>query len=313
MLLAGVFSLLLFVMLLSVVAYVGHRYYARPGRIMEQVGSPTLAFDLPARSDTAGPGGAIIRTLRTIGEKVPVSPQEASMARRYLIAAGFRSETALVTYYGLKVVLGVVLVVLAILIRESVSSMAVLKIPFICGAALAGFFGPNLVLERLVGRRQERLRFSLPDALDMMVVSVEAGLGLDQAMQAVSRELVLAHKDLCEELGLVTLEMRAGKRRADALRNLAARTGQQDIRQLVAILIQADRFGTSMAESLRTHSDFLRVRRRQEAEERANKIGVKLVFPIFFCILPSMFIVAGGPAVLQVLKFLLPMLRHAAV
>jgi tight adherence protein C len=135
-------------------------------------------------------------------------------------------------------------------------------------------------------------------------------LGLDQAIQHVSRELAPTHKEVAEDLGLVTLEMRAGKRRADALRNLADRTDEPEIRKLVAILIQNDRFGTSMAESLRTHSDFMRVRRRQDAEERAGKVGVKLVFPIFFFILPSMLIVAAGPGLLQVFKNLFPMMRN---
>jgi tight adherence protein C len=144
----------------------------------------------------------------------------------------------------------------------------------------------------------------------MMVVAVEAGLGLDQAIQHVAREIQISHKELSEELSLVTLEMRAGKRRAEALRNLSERTGEPELQKLIAILIQTDRFGTSMGESLRSHSDFLRVRRRQEAEERANKVGVKLVFPIFFFILPSMLVVAAGPGLLQVFKFLFPMMRN---
>ncbi len=143
-----------------------------------------------------------------------------------------------------------------------------------------------------------------------MVVSVEAGLGLDQAIRSVSEQLKTAHKEICEELGLVTLEMRAGKRRSDALKNLADRTGEAELRKLVAILIQADRFGTSIADSLRTHSDFMRVRRRQDAEERAAKVGVKLVFPIFFFILPSMLVVAAGPGLLQIFKYLFPLMRN---
>jgi tight adherence protein C len=311
--LAGLLTLVLFVVIGSTVGYYGYRLYARPGRIMEQVGpAAALAFD-PALEQGAPPAAFVIRIIRQIGEKVPISPQDASIARRYLVAAGFRSATALITYYGLKVLLCGAMVLVALMVQNSVASMVVLRIPFIAGAALAGYFGPNLVLDRLVGRRQDRLRYALPDALDLMVVSVEAGLGLDQAIQSVSRELGITHKELCDELALVTLEMRAGKRRADALRNLADRTGQAEIRQLVAVLIQTDRFGTSMAESLRAHSDFLRVRRRQEAEERANKIGVKLVFPIFFCILPTIFVVAGGPAILQIFRTLLPMLRQTSM
>jgi tight adherence protein C len=160
-----------------------------------------------------------------------------------------------------------------------------------------------------VKKRQLQLRMSLPDALDMMVVAVEAGLGLDQALQYVSREIGESHPDLSDDLSLVTLEMRAGKRRSDALKNLAERTGEPELRKLVAILVQTDRFGTSMGESLRTHSDFMRMRRRQDAEERAAKVGVKLVFPIFLFILPSMMVVAAGPALLKVFRDLFPMMQ----
>jgi len=141
-------------------------------------------------------------------------------------------------------------------------------------------------------------------------VAVEAGLGLDQALQYVSREIETGHPELADELQLVGLEMRAGKRRTEALRNLATRTGENELRKLVAILTQSDRFGTSMGESLRTHSDFMRLRRRQEAEERAAKIGVKLVFPIFLFILPSMMLVAAGPALLQIFQELFPMMSN---
>ena len=308
---AVVTSLLLFLAILGAVWYYGYRQYIRPANIIEQVGASALSAE-PEHCDTATTSAPafLIRTIRQVGEKVPISPQDASMTRRYLIAAGYRSETALVTYYGIKVILAAALLITASLFQAYVTWVPILRIVLIAGAGLAGYFGPNLVLEHLVGRRQEKLRFALPDALDLMVVAVEAGVALDQAMQNVARELAITHQELCDEFALVTLEMRAGKRRAEALRNLADRTGQAEIRQLVAVLVQTDRFGTSMADSLRAHSDFLRVQRRQEAEERANKVGVKLVFPIFFCILPSMFIVAGGAAVLQVIKQLIPMMKN---
>jgi tight adherence protein C len=143
-----------------------------------------------------------------------------------------------------------------------------------------------------------------------MVVSVEAGLALDQAIQYVSREVAITHPDISDEFQLVNLEIRAGKRRIDALRNLAERTGEPELRKLVAILVQTDRFGTSVADSLRTHSEYMRVRRRQEAEERAAKVGVKLVFPIFFLILPSILVVAAGPGLLQVFKYLFPLMKQ---
>jgi tight adherence protein C len=185
-----------------------------------------------------------------------------------------------------------------------------LKLLLMISGCAAGWIMPRFFLEKRVTRRQEILRLSLPDALDLMVVSVEAGLGLDQAIQHVGRELQVSHPQLSEELMLVMLEMRAGKRRSDALRNFAERTGETEIRKLVAILIQNDRFGTSMGDSLRTHSDYMRIARRQEAEERAGKVGVKLVFPIFFFILPSMLIVAAGPGILQIFKYLFPMMKH---
>jgi tight adherence protein C len=186
-------------------------------------------------------------------------------------------------------------------------SMTVLLVVFGCAA---GWVFPKSFLARKVKARQETLRLSLPDALDLLVVSVEAGLGLDQAIQHVARELQVSHPQLSEELSLVMLEMRAGKRRQDALRNFGERTGEGEIKKLVAILVQNDRFGTSMGESLRTHSDFMRTRRKQDAEERAAKVGVKLVFPIFFFILPSMLIVAAGPGILQIFKYLFPMMKH---
>jgi len=227
------------------------------------------------------------------------------------MAAGYRSEAALYTYYGFKVLLAAAFAVIAFLLRSQVTSVSTLAMALVVGAGFLGYFLPTFVLERMVAARQERLRNGLPDALDLLVVSVEVGLGLDQALQNVAQEIGIAHKDLAEEISLVALEVRAGKRRQDALRNLADRTGEREIRNLVAALVQTDRFGTSLAESLRTHADFMRIQRRQEAEERANKVGVKLVFPIFFCILPSMFIITGGPAMIQIFKNLLPLVRQS--
>lgn len=211
--------------------------------------------------------------------------------------------------YGIKLILAVALAILSIVFRDRVTVNPVLRIVFPIAATFGGYWIPGFLVERKVSKRQEKLRLALPDALDLMVVSVEAGLGLDQALQNVGRELAMAHPELSEELSLVTLEMRAGKRRAEALRNLAERTGEAELRKLTAILIQSDRFGTSMAEGLRTHSEFMRVRRRQEAEERAAKVGVKLVFPIFFFILPSILVVAAGPGILQVFKYLFPLMN----
>ncbi len=247
--------------------------------------------------------------VQAIGRLAPISPQDAQTTRRDLTAAGHRAESAVTIFYGIKVILAAAFAILSIVFRESITVNPVLRIVLPIAATAAGYCLPGFLLQRQVSKRHERLRLALPDGLDLMVVSVEAGLGLDQALQNVGRELAAAHPDLSDELGLVTLEMRAGKRRAEALRNLALRTGEPEMRKLTAILIQSDRFGTSMAEALRTHSEFMRTRRRQDAEERAAKVGVKLVFPIFFFILPSILIVAAGPGILQVFKYLFPMMK----
>jgi tight adherence protein C len=250
-----------------------------------------------------------VRLIQQLGAKVPVSPADVATTRRFLIAAGYRDESAVPIYYGIKCIAALLFLAGAYLFREYLPFASVLRMMFVIGAGFAGFALPNLVLDRLVSKRQEELKFALPDALDLMVVCVEAGLGLDQAILKISEELHVTHKEIAEEFGLVTLEMQAGKSRSDSLRNLAERTGEAELRKLIAILIQTDRFGTSMGESLRTHSDFLRVRRQQEAEERANKVGVKLVFPIFFCIMPAMMLVTAGPGLLQIIKQLFPMMK----
>jgi tight adherence protein C len=302
-------SLLLFFVLLLAIGYFGYRRIARPGKVYEQLGGEAT-FATPAFSEAVAHDGMIVRIIQELGEKVPIDPADASLLRRDLMAAGYRSENALFYYQAGRVIAIVVLVVLALIIRGYITSNGILAIVIPVAAGFLGFFAPSLYLDHLVSSRHERIRMSLPDALDLMVVSVEAGLGLDQAIQYVAKELIITHPDVSDEFQLVNLEIRAGKRRVEALRNLAERTGEPELRKLVAILIQTDRFGTSIAESLRTHSDFMRVRRRQEAEERANKVGVKLVFPIFFFILPSMLVVSAGPGLLQVFKYLFPLMKN---
>jgi tight adherence protein C len=303
-------SMAMFLMLMAGITLYGYKRYAKPARIYEQLGSPVTNQASVLEANSENDEGMVVRFLHQIGEKVPVSPADATLLRRDLIMAGYRTDGAVTIFFGIKIVLGVALLLLALLGRDYMVANSVLRVVLVIAGGFVGFSGPNFFLDRMITKRQERLRLSLPDALDLMVVSVEAGLGLDQAMQHVARELQFSHREVSEELALVTLEMRAGKRRSEALKNLGDRTGEAEINKLIAILIQNDRFGTSMAESLRSHSDFMRVRRRQEAEERAAKVGVKLVFPIFFFILPSMLVVAAGPGLLQVFKNLFPMMRN---
>src|SRR5260370_489108 len=307
---AIIISFALFVLLSSAILAYGYRRYYRPARVYEQLGGPAVPANptMDKRSDEEP--GLFVKVIEEVGKQIPVSPQDAMACRRELMAAGYRSEAAVPVMYGIKIIVCAFLLLIAFVFKNDITINPILRIVIVVAAGLLGYFGPGLYLERMVDRRREELRLSLPDALDLMVVSVEAGLGLDQAIQYVGRELTITHPILCEELQLLNLEIRAGKRRAEALRNLADRTGETEIRKLVAILIQTDKFGTSMSDSLRTHSDFMRVRRRQEAQERACKVGVKLVFPIFFFILPAMLLLAARPGLFQVFKYLFPMMRN---
>jgi tight adherence protein C len=307
----AVFAICAFLMLMVILSWVGYRLIYKPGKFMRQLGRPVItnaaqrAIDDGAEAEPS----AVVTFLHGLGSRVPSSEEEVATLKADLIRAGFRSENALPVFYGLRIMVTLLMLFLCIMMEAKMPPNPVMKLGLMASGIGAGWVLPRFFLEKKVAKRQETLRLSLPDALDLLVVSIEAGLGLDQAIQHVARELAASHPELSDEMSLVTLEMRHGKRRMEALRNFAERTGEAEFRKLVAILIQNDRFGTSMGESLRTHSDFLRVRRRQEAEERAGKVGVKLVFPIFFFILPSMLVVAAGPGLLQVFKYLFPMMK----
>jgi tight adherence protein C len=303
-----------FLMLLILISGVGYRVFYKPGKFLKQLGGPVITDSARRTVIQANPeggkGSGVTDLLKRLGSKVPSSDAEIANLRTDLMQAGYRSETAAPIFFGLRITAAFVMFILSFLLQSKLPPNPALKLAMMGFGVCAGWILPRFVLEKKTAKRQETLKLSLPDALDMMVVSVEAGLGLDQTIQHIARELQFAHPELADELSLVVLEMRAGKRRADALRNLAERTGEPEIGKLVAILIQNDRFGTSMGESLRTHSDHMRVKRRQEAEERAGKVGVKLVFPIFFFILPSMMVVAAGPGLLQVFKYLFPLMKQ---
>jgi tight adherence protein C len=303
-------SIFLFSMLMAGITVYGYRRYAKPARIYAQLGKPVTEMLPPLIQDgTAPKASGLAQLLQQIGAYVPISPGDASTTKHSLMMAGYRAENAVTAFYGVKVAASVVLVLLVLALRKFLPPEPQKFIMLLVAGGGLGYFLPGFLLEKQVTARQTRLRMSLPDALDLMVISVEAGLGLDQAILHVSKELHLAHPELSNEWSLVNLEMRAGKRRTDALRNLAERTGEPELKKLIAMLVQNDRFGTGLAESLRAHSDFMRTKRKQDAEERAGKVGVKLVFPIFFFILPAMMIVTAGPAILQLFKELFPMMR----
>ena len=304
------FSICAFLMLMVILSWVGYRLVYKPGKFLRQLGNPVITNDSRIIEEGTEPeASTLVTILHQIGSRVPSSDAEVATLKADLIRGGFRGENALAVFYGVRILSTLGMLVLCLMMESRMPPNPVMKLGLMASGICAGWILPRFFLEKKVAKRQETLRLSLPDALDLLVVSIEAGLGLDQAIQHVARELYASHPALSDEMQLVTLEMRAGKRRSEALRNFAERTGEAEFRKLVAILIQNDRFGTSMGESLRTHSDFLRTRRRQEAEERAGKVGVKLVFPIFFFILPSMLVVAAGPGILQIFKYLFPMMK----
>jgi len=225
--------------------------------------------------------------------------------RLRLVQAGYRRDEALTIFFGIRVMfaLGLFFLFSTSIVFERPNLLLAL------GGLGVGYILPGMLLARMAKRRAHRIRLALADALDLLVVSVEAGLGLDQAMTRVGEELAFAYPELSSELKLINLELRAGKPRAEALRNLADRTGVDDLSALVTMLIQTDKFGTSVAQSLRVYSETLRTKRRQRAEEAAAKTGVKMVFPLVLCIFPSIWVVTIGPAAIKFVTVLFPMVE----
>ncbi len=299
-------TLLLFVTVAAVMTFLGSKFWARPKAAIDRVTrSSAEAANIPAH-----PSLVFHDLVKRLGTLLPQSPKDVTVMQRRLIRAGFRSPGALKMLYGSKVALGVLLPLATALAVVGMNLDSDRKLLVIALAAAAGLFGPNEYVRMAAKRRQKQIRRGLPNTLDLLVVCVESGLGLDQAIMQVAKELEHAHPEISQEFSMVNLELKAGKRRAEALRNLADRTAVDELKKLVAVLIQADRFGTGVAQSLRGHSEYMRVQARQAAEEKAAKLGVKLVFPIFFCILPSLFVVTVGPVMVRISRELLPMMRN---
>jgi tight adherence protein C len=293
----------LFVFILVAIAWFGYAFFVRPTsliRRLEKITSEDPTED-PETVVTSG-GWTVVSSLQWLGERLPLSPEESSFTRKELAAAGFRNDNAVSVFMGVRIAGIVVLAVPVFIFRHKIVPNNMLGFVMVGLAAVAGYFLVGFLLDKVVDARRDKLKLSLPDALDLLVVCVEAGQGIDQAIRVVSRELQQTHKDLSEELALASLEMRAGTTRSEALVHMAERTGESEMKKLVSVLVQTDRFGTSVGEALRTHGEYLRVRRTQDAEERAGKVGVKLIFPIFFCIMPSIIVVSAGPGVLMLVR-----------
>jgi tight adherence protein C len=285
-------------LLITAVAYMilGKRTVTIDDRLREAVGM--TGYTEEANADKQ----QIAAFLKRIGEYVPKSANELGKLQLRLVQAGYRRPDSLAVFLGIRIACAVGLFALMatpIVMRPNLG-LALL-------AAAIGYVAPAMWLARIAKKRQHRIQLSLADALDLLVVSVEAGLGLDQAMARVAEELALAHPDLSGELRMVNLELLAGTGRSEAFKNLADRTGVEDLRSLVAMLVQTDKFGTSVSQSLRVHSETVRTKRRQRAEEAAAKTGVKLVFPLVFCIFPSIWVVTIGPAAIKFIEVIVPM------
>ena len=282
-----------------------------PQRFKEIVGEEAGA---PRDRMTASAGEWLGKFRERFAAKAPteielvemLSGKELAGGRLLLNQAGIRSAAAYQIYLVVRLALPVVSVILAVVYGKfmGVTSRSILLMVLVAG--ITGFLLPDFVLRWKIRKRQEEITDSLPDGLDLLVVCVEAGLGLNAAFVKITEEFSLSSPALSQEFDIVNREMVAGKPRQEALRALTERTGVEDVKSLVAMLIQTEKLGTSLAQSLRVHSDSLRTRRRQQAEERAAKTTIKLVFPLVFLLFPSLFIVILGPGVLQIIEILLP-------
>jgi tight adherence protein C len=238
-------------------------------------------------------------TLRQLSRIVPKSPKDMTRLRRRLAMAGLYDLRHAIFYSLSELALPIVLG-LAVLLSIGGRDGLVLGVI----AAVFGYLSPGIWLHRRTTLRQKKIRNGLPDALDLFIVCMEAGSSLDQALVKASEELEISHPDLTQELRFITTEIRAGKPRLEAFKNFANRTGVDDVRALVAMLVQTDRFGTSVAQALRTHASTSRTKRRQDAEERAGKVGVKLVFPLALCLFPAVYVVCMGPVAIRIYRAL---------
>jgi tight adherence protein C len=231
---------------------------------------------------------------------VPKSPKEMGRLAKRMTRAGYRNPRAAIYFAVAEVVMPIALALLTLayfgVTRGGIFALLAAGI----GYALPGFW-----LAHKTAQRQKQIQNGLPDALDLLIVCVEAGAGLDAAIVKASEELAISYPALADELRLITTETRAGKPRLEAFKNFASRTGVEDVRALVAMLVQTDKFGTSIAQALRTHAATSRTKRRQRAEERAAKLGVKLVFPLVFCLFPALYVVVLGPAVIKIMESLI--------
>ncbi len=250
-----------------------------------------------------GPAQKIDRFMRPFARYLLPRGEELEGTRQKLSFAGYRAPSSLTSFYAAKLASALILLLLWLAATRFMPTLSTGKILFFgLAVCFLGMILPSIWLDRKVDARHQQLRHGFPDALDLLTVCVESGLGLSQALQRVADELEVSHPELAAEIGQVTAQMRAGVERENALRSLATRTGLDDVRGLVGLLVQTLRFGTGIADALRVYSEEFRDKRMQRAEEAAAKIGTKLIFPLVLCLFPSFFVVAIGPAVIRLIE-----------
>ena len=293
--------ILFFVFVMGAVSLIGYMAFTRRETPETETAKPIelLIGDAPK------PGGlrtSLVGMLHSLGELMPSSESSRDIIQKRLGFAGYRNDSAITSYFGLKYACGgfIGLVFCLFALQKQGDAVAILM-RFACGLRL-GFLIPERFLDYLISSRNDRLRRALPPALDLLVMSLEAGQSLDQAMLLASRGLQKFSPDFANELLNVYLETRASKSRSESIRRMAERNSEPEIRKFCALLLDSDRFGSSLAPTLRQHSKFLRVRYRQKAQEAARKLTVKMVFPVFFLIFPAILVVTLGPAILLMMR-----------
>jgi tight adherence protein C len=286
----------LFLFILAAVSAAGYLFVFRPSE------SESASLDIPKglsldQQDLPAAQAAIVDTFRALGDFLPL-PGDRAALRSQLIMAGYRWPSAVAIFLGLKAASAIMFGIAAgwLAVMNDVDTFAV-ALGVACGLGF-GYLIPDRVLDRMGAARVGRLRRALPAALDLLVLAVEAGQGLDAAILDTSRGLRSTHPELASEFTLLHLELKANASRADALRNFAERSHDTELRKFSNLLIDTDRFGTSVGPALKTHARYLRIRFRQIAQEKARKVGIKLIFPVFFLIFPSVILVTLGPALI---------------
>ena len=286
-------------------------------KIIEKIKSPDASPPYEQPSDVFSPvdtglKGRFLGFIGSLGSWIkPDSDEQISNMRATLMKAGYRRLNAIPVYFGFKLFLTAALPIgffnLKALFMQPVPYMNLMII--LTALGLTGFLMPNLWLRYRISDRKRQIFEGFPDALDLLVVCVEAGMGMDAAINRVGEEMKLRNRIISEEFKIMSLELRAGKPRREVMRNMAMRTDLDDVRSLMSLLIQTDKFGTSVAQALRVHSDSMRTKRSQRVEENAAKLPVKLLFPLVFFIFPAMLVVVAGPAVVKIYRALLPVLK----